>query len=584
MLKYIPHSYAGAILHKRFLEKSYTSVFAQLAGLFTFLFFLYVFNRFDVRVIEYIIGFNLILLVFRFKFGSRFFKEFNELDLSLENFKRMDFHRRILGAIITMIALGWSLMIYLTITKFQLNGDIFPVVIMLSCGACSISVIILGTWPMIYYLYTGSFLLALMISTALVASGKIQILGYTSLYLIFLITMFNMHKVYFEQMLKNIVDDKVLKEHNETLNTMFDSLQADLIIIDSDDRVSFTNNLFINRYKIQKEKILGSKIQQLKFDSYLIKLYENFKKSKDLDLRFDLEVEIGPSVMEWHQFHFVKMNSVLSEIHGSDQRNINDILVMSFSIQELKTALIEVERQKNLVLQSARMASIGEMSGGIAHEINNPLAIVQAASQQLQKQFDKQDQNGNDFKVYFEKMDRNIKRISGIIKALKIVSRDSSLDSMKNEVIGEIVFEVISLVQDKMQAAGIKIDFSMEDEFQLIFCHRIQLEQVLINLFNNAHDAISHAENPWIRMHVDKYKDHLRIIFTDSGNGIPKHVQDKIMTPFFTTKEPGKGMGLGLSISHSFIQNHKGKFYIDNGQKNTTFVIELPIESMASVS
>jgi C4-dicarboxylate-specific signal transduction histidine kinase len=108
-------------------------------------------------------------------------------------------------------------------------------------------------------------------------------------------------------------------------------------------------------------------------------------------------------------------------------------------------------------------------------------------------------------------------------------------------------------------------------------CRPTQLSQVLLNLLSNAFDAVSALSEKWVRLTVTQEEQKLIIKVIDSGNGIPSDIAEKIMQPFFTTKVIGKGTGLGLSISRGIIESHEGALFYDPSEKNTTFVIELPI-------
>src|SRR6185312_3312229 len=105
-----------------------------------------------------------------------------------------------------------------------------------------------------------------------------------------------------------------------------------------------------------------------------------------------------------------------------------------------------------------------------------------------------------------------------------------------------------------------------------------QISQVLLNLLNNGLDAIRTMTQPWIEIAVVKCEDLVEISVTDSGHGIPNHIANRMMEPFFTTKEVGSGTGLGLAISRGIIEDHHGKFYYDQESANTRFVVALPLE------
>jgi signal transduction histidine kinase len=109
-----------------------------------------------------------------------------------------------------------------------------------------------------------------------------------------------------------------------------------------------------------------------------------------------------------------------------------------------------------------------------------------------------------------------------------------------------------------------------------IECRPTEISQILLNLLNNAFDAVFSLSEKWVELQVEELPDEIRIQVTDSGSGISKGIREKLMQPFFTTKEPGKGTGLGLSISNRIALKHHGKIYLDESCKNTRFVLVLP--------
>ena len=112
----------------------------------------------------------------------------------------------------------------------------------------------------------------------------------------------------------------------------------------------------------------------------------------------------------------------------------------------------------------------------------------------------------------------------------------------------------------------------------VVACRPTQIAQVILNLLNNAYDAVSLLPEKWIRLTVTAVSaGAVEICITDSGHGVPTTILDKIMQPFFTTKEVGRGVGLGLSISQQIIDDHRGKLYLDASHPNTRFVVELPL-------
>lgn len=236
-----------------------------------------------------------------------------------------------------------------------------------------------------------------------------------------------------------------------------------------------------------------------------------------------------------------------------------------------------VKEQELSIIESNRLATLGEMASSIAHEINNPLTIIAGNNQQIKNNL-VQASNITDKEKLLnntDKIEKTVKRISNIIKGLRLLSRDATNDQMDFVPIQSLLEETLSLCTEKFHHS--KIDFTLKCEYQdKIFCRGTQIAQVLINLLNNAHDAVNELETKWIKLEIIQIDNDIKISVTDSGHGIPLNIQDKILQPFFTTKEIGKGTGLGLSISKGIIEAHKGSLSIGTLNGHTCFTVILP--------
>lgn len=240
---------------------------------------------------------------------------------------------------------------------------------------------------------------------------------------------------------------------------------------------------------------------------------------------------------------------------------------------ELETTLNE---NKMRMLISSKLASLGEMSSAISHEINNPLTIIIAKVELLKKINFETTQNQQKLAKDLETILKMSYRIAHIVKGLKIYARDATHDPFEPIDIQEIIENTISFCQELINIKNIKLITDIPEAI-LFDGRESEISQVLLNLLNNSIDAILELEDKWIKIEVLSINEtYFKIIFTDSGKGIPNELVDKIMQPFFTTKEVGKGTGLGLSISSSLILGHKGSLNYVKDAPNTQFEIILP--------
>jgi signal transduction histidine kinase len=242
---------------------------------------------------------------------------------------------------------------------------------------------------------------------------------------------------------------------------------------------------------------------------------------------------------------------------------------------------IEFQRQNEAnsahLVAHSKMATLGEMAGGIAHEINNPLAVIGGRVAIMERVIKKDPIDLTKLNRDLDQIKNMVERISKIIKGLRIFSRNADADAMEPIEVEKIVVETLELGREKIRNGNIDLRVSVEPRLT-VNCRPVQISQVLMNLIMNSHDAILHLEEKWITLEAKKTAGKAVISVTDSGPGIPEEVVSRLMQPFFTTKGPGKGTGLGLSISKGIIESHGGHLVYEPADGHTRFVISLPAE------
>lgn len=233
----------------------------------------------------------------------------------------------------------------------------------------------------------------------------------------------------------------------------------------------------------------------------------------------------------------------------------------------------ELELAQKQLIQSEKMASLGQLSAGVAHEINNPLTGVLFYASLLLERDDIDDAMREDLEYILE--DAN--RCKGIVKNLLVYSRSSGSD--KNIVqLNDVLEQSLALIRDQKKFRNITIKKYLSDEMMLINADTSKLNQVFINLVINAADAMDGVGTITLTSYKDKAIKKIYLEIKDEGKGISHKDLSKIFDPFFTTKEVGKSTGLGLSIVYGIIEEHGAKISVKKtGSKGTTFIIEFPI-------
>ncbi len=262
-----------------------------------------------------------------------------------------------------------------------------------------------------------------------------------------------------------------------------------------------------------------------------------------------------------------KLEAVISHIEGQ----IKD------RTSELETSHRVILEQQQALVNAAKLSTLGEMAGGVAHEINNPVAIIHLRATELKDLADDETLTKENVKNLAEKIEMTAMRISKIIKGLKSFARDNTQEPFKNASLEFILEETLDLTQERFRSHGVEIIVKRDATLKEINCRSTQISQVLLNLLNNAHDALEGKTSKQVIVQLRDQSNGISIDVTDNGPGIPEDIREKIFQPFFTTKEVGKGTGLGLSISKGIIESHGGTISVKSSDQGTTFSIYLPI-------
>ncbi|GEM_PF-6986869 len=240
-------------------------------------------------------------------------------------------------------------------------------------------------------------------------------------------------------------------------------------------------------------------------------------------------------------------------------------------VEERSQALREAQFQ---ISHQEKMASLGLLAAGVAHEIGNPLTSISSMAQIIKRRV-KSDQ----ITQYLDTILKNIDRISKIVRELVDFSRPSSYKATYVDV-NEIIRHAVGIVKYDRRAKHVPIRMDLSNQLPTIYLVSDQLLQVFLNILINAVDALKHRSGK-IDIRSELQEDHVLIQFKDNGSGIPEENLSKIFEPFYTTKKVGRGTGLGLSVSYGIIKNFNGNIHVESElKKGSTFIIEIPVKQM----
>lgn len=248
--------------------------------------------------------------------------------------------------------------------------------------------------------------------------------------------------------------------------------------------------------------------------------------------------------------------------------------------EELKSSKEELIDQTVKLVHVSRLAALGEMSAGIAHEINNPLTIMKGGAQLIEKNVSRENLDKEMIIKQSQKIQNSVNRVTKIIQGLKSFSNLSDSKPKENVEVKDIIEDTLNFCTEVLAYQGIKLEIESIPDYK-IECHPVQISQVLINLIKNAQDEITEKnfdeKDRWIKLQFSTDEHNVSIHVVNGGEKIQKELTDKIFSPFFSTKPVGKGTGLGLSISQKIMREHHGDLAIDQIRPNTTFTVSLPI-------
>ncbi len=243
--------------------------------------------------------------------------------------------------------------------------------------------------------------------------------------------------------------------------------------------------------------------------------------------------------------------------------------------EEIENAYNKLQIAQQQLIQSEKMAAIGQFVAGLAHEINNPLDGIQNCLQAILNE----PTNVEQTKSYSELSLEGLYKIEMLVKKLLSYARNHTLE--KSEVdINSILRDILSLTSLKLKNKNIKIQSELSDDLPSIYGDHHYLEQVFVNLILNASDAMSEGGVLTVKTFFSN-DGFVTIKVIDTGHGISKANVNKIFDPFFTTKQKSNGTGLGLYLAYSFIMQHNGKISVKSKEgKGTEFTVILPLNSV----
>ena len=355
-----------------------------------------------------------------------------------------------------------------------------------------------------------------------------------------------------------------LNYFNNIIETMGDAL----IVTDARGQIELVNSGVTGMLAYAKDEIVGKpfslvlsdrfSIEKDRFEKGELDFWEGFWKTKD-----------GKEIPVLCSRTFVKddKNDVVSVVYAA-----KDITDIKKAERDLLEAYRKLKDTQNRLIQSEKMAAVGRLAGGIAHEIRNPLAIIMQGIHLIEVMMQTKTE---ELCESIEMIKSSVKRADGVISRLLSYSRASRLKTIAEDI-RAIIDEGIAIVENQAKLNNIEIERNYGKEPVFVDVDRFTLAQIFLNLTTNAIDAMS--EGGKIIIKIKKEENFCIVTFQDSGEGMPEKTLSRIFEPFYTTKSPGKGTGLGLAMVHLIVERHNGTISVESQEKKgTKFTIKFPL-------
>ncbi len=245
--------------------------------------------------------------------------------------------------------------------------------------------------------------------------------------------------------------------------------------------------------------------------------------------------------------------------------------------QEMEHREQELREKQEQLVQAGKLATLGELTTGVAHELNNPLNNIGLFIGNVLDQIRLGRFESAELIEELESAMEQVRKATAIISHLRTFGRAAPV-SLEPVDVDDVIERSLLLMQEQLRLRGIEVALDLSPDTLIVLGNSIQLEQVFINLLTNSRDALSESRGKTIRIATSADADWIRVRFSDTGPGIRKELEQRIFDPFFTTKEVGTGTGLGLSITYSIVKEHGGNIAVEPKRgRGANFLIELPV-------
>jgi PAS domain S-box-containing protein len=372
-------------------------------------------------------------------------------------------------------------------------------------------------------------------------------------------------------MTERILADKVLKRSEERFRTVLEDMDNGYFELESRGYYTFVNDAMC--------KILGltrAEIVARHFSTFIDPSDEKFADNS----RLMISQVIAKGVTRSGMFGTIVKGDGSRRIIGISVSPMRDAVGVITGVRGITRDITDRIKMEQQLLIASKLASVGELAAGVAHEINNPLTAIMGFSQLLTEEEGLPDNIKSDL----EKIYNQSQRAARIVQNLLTFARNYT--PQKNTIdLNELILKTLELRVYEHKVANIEVITELQDSLPGISADEHQIQQVLLNIIINAEQSIATAKKTGIiKIGTRQIDDKVRISIKDDGPGISREILDRLFDPFFTTKDVGQGTGLGLSVCHGIITNHGGRIFAESVLgEGASFIIELPVSKDGNI-
>lgn len=332
---------------------------------------------------------------------------------------------------------------------------------------------------------------------------------------------------------------------------------------DNQGRIRYMNRSLLNALQVDLSDVVGKTPDVAWPDGRFSELQRKVMECMDSDQIHSIDITVPYAHgVEYHNIRLVCERCEAGKRSGvlALGRNLTDRFLL----------------ERNLAAAS-RLKALGQLASGVCHEVNNPLAIIAACSKKLLLQSRQAKDYGQDIMKTSQWIDQAVERIASIMKSLQILSLEETRPDCQTISVIDVIRGALSFFRETFKLHSIELveDYG-HDASLVIDGSRSQLTRAIFNLLSNSYEAVFRSPDPWIKVSLQTLDERFRIRVMDSGPRLEKDTILSLMQPFFTTKELGRGAGLGLSVASAIAESHRGKLFYDRESEHTCFVLELP--------